>query len=92
MTVSVNKAYAERLCREVFAAAETRGATARETRRMLRARLATLTISRSCWYAAAVRVAGCLLLDLPDFRQPTLIDRGPRCRRHRRKKVPHAAP
>jgi hypothetical protein len=86
----LNKAYAERLVREVFAAAETRGATALETRRMLRARLASLTVSRSLWYAAAIRIAGCLLLDLPDFRQPTLLDRGPRLRRSRRKK-PHVA-
>lgn len=85
MTVrSLHRAYVERLVRDVYSAAETRGATARETRRMLRARLATLTVSRSLWYAAAVRVAGCGLLDLQDFRQPTLIERGPRRRRARK--------
>ena len=80
---------AERLAREVLLAAEHRGATARETRRMLRARLASLTVSRSLWYAAAVRVAGCRLLDLADFRQPDLLPRGPR--RNRPRKKAHAA-
>ena len=93
MTPNVHRAYVERLAREVLLAAEHRGATARETRRMLRARLASLTVSRSLWYAAAVRVAGCRLLDLADFRQPTLpdLDRGPRRTRPRRKKKMHAA-
>ncbi len=87
---SLHAAYAERLCREVLLAAEHRGASAIETRRMLRARLATLTVPRAVWYSAAVRAAGCLLLDLPDFRQRSLIDRGPRLR-PRRKRNAHVA-
>lgn len=82
---SLHAAYAERLAREVLLAAEHRGATAIETRRMLRARLSTLTVPPAVWYRAAVTAAGCLLLDLPDFRQPSLIDRGPRLRRTRKK-------
>lgn len=90
MTASLHAAFAEHQARAVLAEANARGATAIETRRMLRARLATLTLSRSCWYAAAVRAAGCLLLDLPDFRQRVLIDRGTRLR-PRRKRNAHAA-
>jgi hypothetical protein len=70
---------------EVIAHARRRGLTARTTRRLLREAFARMTVSRSTWRAAACDAAGCLLLDLPDFRQPTLIDRGPRARRSRKK-------
>jgi hypothetical protein len=89
----VNRALVSSLVAEVFAAARHRGATGRETRRLLRAKFATLsplTVSRAAWYRAAVKAAGCLLLDIPDARQPRLIEIGPRVRRPRRKKT-HAA-
>ena len=82
---------ARRIVREILAVAETRGATAREARRLFRARHASTSIPRSVWYAAVRAETGGGLLDLPDYRQPTLLDRGPRLRRPRRKKIAHAA-
>jgi hypothetical protein len=70
---------------EVIAFARRRGLTARTTRRLLREAGALSPVSASTWHAAACDAAGCLLLDLPDFRQPTLLDRGPRRRRSRKK-------
>jgi hypothetical protein len=84
MSRGVHRLAAERHARAVLAEAEARGATGREKRRMLRARFATLSISEGVWYQAAVRVAGCPLLELRDARQPELIERGPRKRRVRR--------
>jgi len=74
--------------REVLRVAEVRGASGRETRRLLRARFRTLSgVSVGSWYRAAVRVCGCLLLDLPDYRRPTLFSLGPRRKRTRRTKT-----
>lgn len=74
---------AQRIVREVLAIVETRGATAREARRLFRARHASTSIPLSVWYAAVRAVTGGGLLDLPNARQPTLLDRGPRRRRPR---------
>lgn len=79
----VNRAMVSSLVAEVFASARHRVATGRETRRLLRT-LSPLTVSRAAWYRAAVKAAGCLLLDLADFRQPTLLDRCPRRKRTRK--------
>jgi hypothetical protein len=72
---------------EVLAFARRRGLTARTTRRLLREAFARTSFSKSAWHAGACDAAGCLLLDLPDARQPSLLDRGPRRIRSRRKKV-----
>jgi len=72
---------AQRIVREVLAMVETRGATAREARRLFRARHALTSIPVSAWYRAVRVVTGGGLLDLADARQPTLLDRGPRRRR-----------
>lgn len=82
---------ARRIVREVIAVAETRGATAREARRLFRARQASTSIPLSVWYAAVRAETGGGLLDLPDYRQPTLLDRGPRARRSRKKTANAAA-
>lgn len=82
---SVHRAYAERLVREVLAAADTRGLPARVIRRLLRARFAVTNVSNAVRYAAVRAVTGGGLLDLRDARQPTLLDRGPRRRRSRKK-------
>ncbi len=85
MTVrAAHQAYAQRLVREVLAVVETRGATAREARRLFRARRAATSIIASVWYAAVRAVTGGGLLDLGNARQPTLLDRGPRRRRSRK--------
>lgn len=84
-TRSPHRALAERLVREVLAAADTRASSAREIRRLLRVRFATTTVSDAVRYAAVRAVTGGGLLDLRDARQPTLLDRGPRRRRSRKK-------
>lgn len=76
---------------EVLLFAQRRGLTARAARRLLREAFAKSNVSRSTWHAAACDAAGCKLLDLPDARQPTLLDRGPRTRRSRKKKNDAAA-
>ena len=70
---------------EVIAFARRRGLTARTTRRLLREAALNSAASPSTWHAAACDAAGCLLLDLEDFRQPALLPRGPRARRTRKK-------
>lgn len=84
MTVrSAHHTYAQHVVREVLAVVETRGATAREARRLFRARHAITSIPRSVWYAAVRAVTGGGLLDLRNARQPQLLDHGPRRRRCR---------
>lgn len=79
-------AMAKGLVAEVLAEALTRGLKAKEQRRRLRIAFARTIIPAHVKYQAVRAVAGCGLLDLPDARQPTLIDRGPRRRTSRKKK------
>ena len=82
---SPHRVLAERLVREVLAAAETRGSSAREIRRLLRVAFGATTVTTAVRYAAVRAVTGGGLLDLRDARQPTLLDRGPRRIRSRKK-------
>jgi hypothetical protein len=82
---SPHRALAERLVREVLAAADTRGSSAREIRRQIRAAFAPTTITSAVRYAAVRAVTGAGLLDLRPARQPSLLDRGPRRIRSRKK-------
>jgi hypothetical protein len=78
---------AKGLVAEVLAEAHTRGLKAKEQRRRIRAAFAKTIVPAWVRYAAVKAVAGVSMLDLPDARQPHLLDRGPR-RRTTRKKVP----
>lgn len=72
---------AERLAAEVLAWALARGSSAREQRRRIRAAFAKTVVPSRVRYAAVRAVFGVGMLDLPNARQPALIDRGPRVRR-----------
>lgn len=76
---------ARRLVAQVLAEAHTRGLKAREQRRRIRAVFAGTVVPAHVRYAAVRAEAGVSMLDLPDARQPTLLDLGPRRRRTRRR-------
>ena len=78
---------AERIVAEVLAWAHARGSSAREQRRRMREAFASTVVPRHVRYAAVRAVAGVGLLDLPDARQPALIEKGPRRRKRRKGEV-----